>query len=401
VIGQTIGSYRITAKLGEGGMGEVYRAHDPRLGRDVAIKFLKEQFTERFEREARAVAAVNHPNICTLHDVGPNYLVMEYIEGIPLKGPLPLDQALRYAAQICDALDAAHRKGITHRDLKPANILVTKAGVKLVDFGLARVGPAVHANEALTGMAITGEREILGTLYYMAPEQLEGKAADARSDIFSFGLVFYEMLTGKRAFDGASPASVIAAILERPAPSVSEVAPAALDQVIGQCLQKDPENRWQSARDLRSALLLVQSSSPPAGPVPGATRPALWMAATVTAVLIAALALWAVWRKPTPAPPGTASIFPGRSPGHQFCSAVFRLGNLPRRTPAGSLRPEKRRRSPNAVAAKNGFARLTGIARNRKCQRLVLVARFQVDRFHCGRKTEAYRRDRWSPAGSV
>ncbi len=268
--GDKLGPYEITAKIGEGGMGEVYRAHDPRLGRDVAIKLSKEQFSQRFDREARAVAALNHSNICTLHDLGPNYLVMEYIQGTPVvsqtkPGPLPLDQAIRYAAQICDALDAAHRKGITHRDLKPANILVTKAGsqssIKLLDFGLAKVGPVVPLDEEVTGMAFTGTREILGTIYYMAPEQLEAKPADARSDIFSFGLVLYEMLTGKRAFDGASPATVIAAIVERPAPSVSSMATPALDRLLQRCLAKDPDDRWQSARDLKAELAWMASTS--------------------------------------------------------------------------------------------------------------------------------------------
>src|SRR5258706_8805489 len=152
--GDKLGPYEILTPIGKGGMGEVYRAHDSRLKRDVAIKVSAAQFSERFEREAQAIAALNHPNICQLYDVGPNYLVMEYIEGTPLKGPLPLDQALRYAAQICDALDAAHRKGITHRDLKPANILVTRAGVKLVDFGLARIGPVVKADEATMNTAL-------------------------------------------------------------------------------------------------------------------------------------------------------------------------------------------------------------------------------------------------------
>ena len=203
-------------------MGEVYKARDTRLDRTVAIKTSKTEFNERFDREARAVAALNHSNICHLYDVGPNYLVMEYIEGAPLKGPIPLDQALKYAAQICDALDAAHKKGITHRDLKPANILVTKAGIKLLDFGLAKVSAtaAKPIDDATVAMELTGKNEIVGTLFYMSPEQLQSQATgqeiDGRSDIFSFGLVLYEMLTGKRAFDGASPASVIAAIIERP-----------------------------------------------------------------------------------------------------------------------------------------------------------------------------------------
>ena len=242
----------------------MYMARDTRLDRMVAVKVSNEQFSERFEREARAVAALNHSNICPLHDVGPNYLVMEYIEGATLKGPLPVDQALKYAAQICDALDAAHKKGITHRDLKPANILVTKAGVKLLDFGLAKLGtpgPAIKAAEGTTTMALTGKGEILGTFQYMSPEQVTGQDADPRSDIFSFGLVLYEMLTGKRAFEGSSPASVIAAIMERPAPSIADVAPLALDRVLQTCLAKDPDNRWQSARDLKVELEWIASSS--------------------------------------------------------------------------------------------------------------------------------------------
>jgi serine/threonine protein kinase len=247
-----LGPYEILALIGAGGMGEVYRARDTRLDRIVAIKISNEQFSERFEREAHAVASLNHSHVCTLHDIGPNYLVMEYVEGGVLRGPLPVAQALKYAAQICGALDAAHKKGIVHRDLKPANILVTKNGIKLLDFGLAKIavtrsgasksgqsdgsslgpsaGPSPGAPvDATLTMALTGKNEIVGTLYYMSPEQLQaqgtGHEVDARSDIFSFGLVLYEMLTGKRAFDGASPATVIAAIMERPAPSLGNVAP--------------------------------------------------------------------------------------------------------------------------------------------------------------------------------
>src|SRR5215475_14377621 len=241
-------------------MGEVWKARDTRLDRIVAIKTSSEQFSERFEREARAVAALNHPHICQLYDVGANYLVMEYIEGQPLRIPLPLDQALKYGAQICDALDAAHRKGIVHRDLKPANILVTKTGVKLLDFGLARIGPAVTADDDTEG-GLTSKGQILGTLHYMSPEQLHGEKADSRSDIFSFGLVLYEALTGKRAFDGSSLASVIAAILEREAPSLAGVAPAILEKVVRRCLAKDPDKRWQSAADLKTQLEWIADGS--------------------------------------------------------------------------------------------------------------------------------------------
>src|SRR5580692_4279055 len=213
------GPYTVISPLGEGGMGEVWKARDTRLNRTVALKVAKAEFGERFGREARAVAALNHPNICTLHDVGPNYLVMELVEGAPLKGPLPVTKALEYAVQILDALDAAHRQGITHRDLKPANILVTKQGIKLLDFGLAKqAGPPPQDGATLT-QALTTQGQIVGTLQYMSPEQLQGKETDTRSDLFSFGCVLYEILTGKRPFEGQSAASVIAAILERePAP---------------------------------------------------------------------------------------------------------------------------------------------------------------------------------------
>src|ERR1700736_1057891 len=296
--GQKLGPHEILAPIGAGGMGEVYKARDTPLDRIVAIKVSKTEFSERFEREARSVAALNHPNICQLYDVGPNYLVMEYIEGTPLKGPLPLDQTLKYAAQICDALDAAHRKNITHRDLKPANILLTKAGIKLLDFGLAKMGPALKADEATMTMALTGRGEILGTLLYMSPEQVNGEEAGPRSDIFSFGLVLFEMLTGKRAFDGKSQASVIAAILERPAPSVSNVAPLALERVLKRCLEKDPENRWQSARDLKAELEWIASAAEPERTAPSESRLGSlpWVKAAAVVTVIAAVALAGWWR---------------------------------------------------------------------------------------------------------
>lgn len=306
--GERLGPYEILALIGAGGMGEVYRARDTRLDRIVAVKVCKEKFSERFEREARAVAALNHPHICHLYDVGPNYLVMEYIEGTAVvskekPGPLPLDKALEYGAQICDALDAAHSKGITHRDLKPANILVTKSGgVKLLDFGLAkhsRDRQGAEQDETLT-MALTGEGQIVGTLYYMSPEQVQGQDAGPGSDIFSFGLVLYEMLTGKRAFDGKSSASVIAAILERPAPSVANVAPVALDRVLSKCLEKDPERRWQSARDLKTELEWI-TSAPESAPSPSRLGNVGWVAA---AVLVIALGLPCGRRGARRRPPG-------------------------------------------------------------------------------------------------
>jgi serine/threonine protein kinase len=196
-------------------MGEVYRATDTRLNRQVAIKVSFGKFSERFEREARVIASLNHPHICQLHDVGPNYLVMEFVEGEPLKGPLSAEKAVQYGVQILDALNTAHRKGITHRDLKPANILVTKQGIKLLDFGLSRKSGPLQENDATLTAGLTAKGQIIGTLQYMSPEQLQGKEADVRTDLFSFGCVLYEMLTGKRAFEGQSAASVIAAILER------------------------------------------------------------------------------------------------------------------------------------------------------------------------------------------
>ncbi len=258
--GTKLGPYEILSRIGEGGMGQVWKARDTRLDRIVAIKTSHKKFSERFEREARAVAALNHPHICTLYDVGPDYLVMEYVDGPEIKGPLPVDQTLKLAIQLASALEAAHRKSITHRDLKPANILTIKSGVKVLDFGLAKIeqAKAIAANDETVTRALTQEGSIVGTLQYMAPEQLQGKTIDARADIFSFGCVLYEMLTGKRAFDGANTASVIGAILERPAPSVGAVAPASLDWALQRCLAKDSDERWQTARDLRAALERIE-----------------------------------------------------------------------------------------------------------------------------------------------
>jgi serine/threonine protein kinase len=269
--GARLGPYEIAAPIGAGGMGEVYKARDTRLDRTVAIKILPAAIPDdadqraRFEREARAVAALNHPHICTLYDVGPDYFVMEMVDGQPLAGPLPLARALEFASQILSALDAAHRKGITHRDLKPGNILVTKQGIKLLDFGLAKLGTSAAVTSVAYSLAdapsqspttqqtVTDEHMILGTVQYMSPEQAQGKPADARSDIFSFGLVLYEMLTGQRAFDGTNPASVMAAILERDVPSVAGVVPPALERLLQRCLAKDPEARY-CVGDRRAAL---------------------------------------------------------------------------------------------------------------------------------------------------
>ena len=232
-VGARLGPYRIEGKLGEGGMGEVFRAVDTRLGRAVAIKITQEQFSARFEREARAIASLNHPNICTLHDVGPNYLVMELVEGETLaarlkNGPLPMNTALLYASQIAAALAEAHAKGIVHRDLKPGNIMIARSGIKVLDFGLARSGQ---------DQTVTGSRMVMGTPAYMAPEQREGRPADARTDIYSFGCVLYEMLAGARVGlrEGAS-------------------ASRRLEKIVSRCLEEDPGRRWQSVAELQQEL---------------------------------------------------------------------------------------------------------------------------------------------------
>ncbi|HEX4277369.1 MAG TPA: serine/threonine-protein kinase, partial [Bryobacteraceae bacterium] len=292
------GPYKIVGPIGAGGMGEVFKARDPRLDRTVAIKVAKAEFSERFTREARTVAQLNHPNICTLHDIGPNYLVMEYVEGAPLEGPLPIDKVLEYAQQILDALDAAHRKGIVHRDLKPANILVTRQGIKLLDFGLAKQAFSSLAPEDATMAALTVEGQISGTLQYMAPEQLEGKAPDPRSDLFAFGLVLYELITGKRAFNGPTRASVIASILKEQPQPVRELQPLTspgLERVLQTCLEKDPERRWQTAREVKHAIEWM--SHEPAAAAPPAVVPAkrtrTWqIAAAVVGLLLLARIAW-------------------------------------------------------------------------------------------------------------
>jgi serine/threonine protein kinase len=276
--GTQLGPYEITAALGAGGMGEVYRARDTRLERTVAIKILPSPFSadtvrkQRFEREAKAISQLNHPHICILHDIGSQdgieYLVMECVEGETLakrleKGPLPLEQVLKYGAQIADALDKAHRAGIVHRDLKPGNIMLTPDGAKLLDFGLAK--PAVATNLATMTATrveapVTQEGTVVGTFQYMSPEQVEGKEVDGRSDIFSLGAVLYEMLTGKRAFEGKSQLSVASAILERePAPihGLKPLTPASFAHVVERCLAKNPDDRWQAARDVASELTWV------------------------------------------------------------------------------------------------------------------------------------------------
>jgi eukaryotic-like serine/threonine-protein kinase len=292
-------------------MGEVYTARDTRLGRTVAIKICNGQFSERFEREAHAIAALNHPHICTLHDVGTDYLVMEYVEGQPLKGPLPLEEALRLAIQIVEALEAAHRKGIVHRDLKPANILVTKAGVKLLDFGLAKLNRQGSQDDATQAMGITDKGSVLGTYPYMSPEQLQGKEADTRSDIFAFGAVLYEMLTGKQAFRGETPASVIGAILHTEPAAVPEIA-GTIEPVLRRCLAKNPDERWQSAADLRWGLERVcESEAPVVSASPRRARPLFpWIAGSVLAAIASGTAVWFLKPSSAERPPMRFSIAP-------------------------------------------------------------------------------------------
>jgi len=293
--GLKLGPYEIVAPLGAGGMGEVYRARDSRLERTVAIKILPAHLShdleakERFDREARAISSLSHPNICHLYDVGVqdgiSYLVMEYLEGETLaerlrKGPLSLDKFLKIAIEICEGLEKAHRSGVIHRDLKPANIMLTKHGTKLMDFGLAKAIPAATASPGptasfdtlATSEPVTAHGTVVGTFQYMAPEQLEGREADTRSDIFSLGAVLYEMFTGRRAFDGKSQFSVVSAILEKDPPpirSVKPLTPPALDHAVDRCLAKDREDRWHSVRDLGFELKWIgETDSTAEGTVP-------------------------------------------------------------------------------------------------------------------------------------
>src|SRR5579864_8504513 len=316
--GRRLGPYEILSAIGAGGMGEVYKARDTRLDRTVAIKVLptdlaeRAELRERFEREAKTIASLNHPHICTLYDTGHqdeiDFLVMEYIEGETLaqrlqKGALPIQQVLQYAIEISDALDKAHRKGITHRDLKPGNIMLTKSGTKMLDFGLAKLRQDSKPTTAFSELATiqggeTAEGTILGTLQYMAPEQVEARPVDARTDIFAFGAVVYEMATGKKAFEGRSQASLIAKILDTdPAPisSLQPMTPSALDRLVKKCLAKEPEKRWQAASDVCDELKwIAEQGGQAAVPVPGVagrkSRERVAWALAAIAVVVAVLA---------------------------------------------------------------------------------------------------------------
>ena len=376
--GTRLGPYEVLAPLGAGGMGEVYRGRDTRLDRTVAIKLIlahvaaDPQFRERFDREAKAISALDHPHICTLYDVGHerlqaagatdpglevDFLVMQYLEGETLadrlsrtsrptsapnappsgnastittvstisRGPIPLDMTLRYAGEIAHALDAAHRRGIVHRDLKPGNVMLTKSGTKLLDFGLAKLAdqtPVSGFGDATRTSPLTGHGALLGTLHYMSPEQLEGRNVDARSDIFAFGALLFEMLSGQRAFDSQSQAGVIAAIIGADPPPLGEladvktrlpvVAHRGLDRLLRKCLAKNPDDRWQSGADLADELKWIDEerlrgvvetnvpATPPAAVAVSRTRERGWMAATALAVLGAAGLT--VWLYPRPAP---------------------------------------------------------------------------------------------------
>ena len=336
LVGRKLGPYQIQVMLGAGGMGEVYKARDTRLNRTVAIKVLPRHLSERadlrqrFEREARAIASLNHPQICALYDIGredgTDFLVMEYLEGETLskrlkKGALPTAQLLRTAIEIATGLDQAHRQGVIHRDLKPGNIMLTKVGAKLLDFGLAKHTGGTRAPARLTSVrralappkALTEEGMLLGTLEYMAPEQVEGKDADTRTDIFALGVVMYEMATGRKAFEGESKASLAAAILTFEPPPITKIqpmTPPALERVVQRCLAKDPEERWQTARDLTSELRwIAEAAGSAAGAEAAGLRPIAltrsrerlaWalVAALLVAVIVGAWAYLRVVRTP-------------------------------------------------------------------------------------------------------
>jgi len=337
--GKRLGPYQIEEAVGAGGMGEVYRARDTRLDRTVAIKVLpthlhdNPDLKQRFDREARTISSLQHPNICALFDVGHedgiDFLVMEYLEGSTLaervgEGPLLADELMKIGVQVTQALEAAHKRGVVHRDLKPGNVMLTKGGVKLLDFGLAKTaeGGAAATDSSLTKLAtrqqpdepLTERGTVLGTFQYMAPEQLEGKEADARTDIFALGAVLYEMATGKRAFEGQSQASLIAAIMQsqpQPISTIQPMTPPALDRVIRTCLEKDPDDRWQTAHDVALQLKWIQEGGSQVGvPKPVAARRksrerTAWVVAAVAIVAAAALA---VMKFTAPAPETPTSV---------------------------------------------------------------------------------------------
>ncbi len=338
--GAKIGPYEIVSAIGKGGMGEVWKARDPRLGLEVAIKISAQQFSDRFERESRAIAALNHPNICTLYDVGPNYLVMELVTGTTLaerigEGPIAVEAALAIARQIADALEAAHEKGIVHRDLKPANVKIKPDGsVKVLDFGLAKSGEAAELTaDSPTMMSIPGM--ILGTAGYMAPEQARGKDVDKRADIWAFGVVLYEMVTGNRLFEGETVSDTLASILKEQ-PSIAAI-PGKIRPLIESCLEKDPKKRLRDIGDAWKLLRAEDPAQPATPPAPSRARFS-WMAwATAALLLLAVLALgFAHFREKPPTQqslryqiptPGTADArFPALSPDGRHLAFVASSG---------------------------------------------------------------------------
>jgi serine/threonine protein kinase len=351
MIGATLGPYRVIAKLGEGGMGEVYAARDTRLERSVAIKVLPREFSDdagrraRFEREAAAIASLSHPNICTLHDVGDQdgtmFLVMEKLDGVTLaarlaQGPMPPAEAIACAIQIAEGLAFAHRAGVVHRDLKPGNVMLTKTGAKLLDFGLAKVASGVPDHPTATALTVHGE--ILGTLPYMAPEQLQGGAVDARADIFAFGAMLHEMVTGQRAFTGSSQASLIGAILHFEPARVTVAAPGAppaLDRLVSVCLAKDPDHRWSSASDVLLQLKGLADSTAvdqrvaPGPRTTGWTARLAWPLAVLGLLTASVLGgLLATRRPEPPAHSDVLSIMPPQD-------STFMRGEAPQISPNG------------------------------------------------------------------
>jgi eukaryotic-like serine/threonine-protein kinase len=358
--GTKLGPYEVVAPLGAGGMGEVYRARDTRLERTVAVKILPSNLSdnaeakERFDREARAISSLSHPNICHLYDVGAqdgtSYLVMEYLEGETLadrlrRGPLPLEQFLKVAIETCEGLEKAHRNGVIHRDLKPANIMLTKSGAKLMDFGLAKaLQPAAKVASTLTmtvstpaSHPLTAQGTVMGTFQYMSPEQVEGREADVRSDIFSLGAVLYEMLTGKRAFEGKTMASVMAAVLERdPAPvsSLQPMLPQALDRVVKTCLAKDPDERFQTVHDLKLQLRWIAEAGisfastialAPVLPRRASKEKLSWMVVGALALCLIALATWML-RRPQVVEPAPVLAFVPPPPDTHYLAFGFGAG---------------------------------------------------------------------------
>ena len=364
--GSRLGPYEILSPLGAGGMGEVYLARDTRLGRTVAIKVLQPAFSDdpshraRIEREAKTIASLSHPNICTLHDVGDHegaaFLVMERLDGETLaarltRGPLPLGEAIACASQIAEGLECAHRAGIVHRDLKPANVMLTRAGAKLLDFGLAKPGAnrVPVADAATASLPLTMRGEILGTLPYMAPEQLEGGVVDARTDIFAFGAIVHEMVTGQRAFAGASQAGLVGAILRSDPPPMAQLMPGtprALARLVSVCLSKDPSNRWSSAHDVLLQLHDLAdgtASEAVSARAPSASRERLaWTVAAITLITAIGIGVSFVTQQPQPerapidflsvVPPQDTSFVRGEAPRispdgrHVAFSATDRLG---------------------------------------------------------------------------